>query len=868
MTICIVAITAVVSRHILGLHDRFEAYMINNLGNEAGDIITILFIVVFGVVTFSVQRVRGEITERKLAEAEIIRLAHKNELLLNSAGEGILGLDLQGNHTFVNPTAAKMLGYEVEELIGKHSHSVWHHTKADGDPYPEEECPIYAVFEHGLINRVRDEVFWRKDGTSFVVAYTSTPIMKAEKISGAVVTFRDITERKHVENERKLNVARLEAVLKLNKMSTAPLQEIINFALEEAIRLTNSKVGYLAFLSEDETVLDTFSWSQSALEKCPIKDRPPVPEFETAGPWREAVSRREPVIINDYTALSTWNKGYPGGRIELTRHVYVPIFDGDRIVILAAVGNKSSDYDESDVRPIKLLMKGMWRIIQQKQAEDALLESEERYRSFVQNFQGIAYRATTDFIPVFFHGAVEEITGYTEEEFLAGTPRLDQIIHFDDFPDLYESMNKIRLIPGYSADREYRIMRKDGTMKWINEMVRNICDDSNKPVFVQGAIYDVTDRKKAEEQIKRQISHLAALRDIDRVITSSIDLRFTLKIILEEVTKQLHIDAADILLFNSSMQMLEYAEGIGFRTDALLHTRLPLGKGYAGKAAIERRIISIPDLTKALDDLAKVPLIIKEKFVAYYAVPLITKGQIKGVLEIFHRSFLNPTGEWLEFLESLGTQAAIAVDNAELFNNLQRSNADLILSYNATIEGWARALDYRDEETEGHSRRVTEMTMKIARIMELNDAELVHVWRGALLHDIGKMGIPDSVLFKPDRLTKGEWDIMHRHPVYAYELLSPIDFLRPALDIPYCHHEKWDGTGYPRRLKGENIPLSARIFAVVDVWDALCSDRPYRPAWTRDKAKEYIQQQSGKDFDPKVTDVFLKVLNEEGTLVP
>jgi response regulator RpfG family c-di-GMP phosphodiesterase len=189
--------------------------------------------------------------------------------------------------------------------------------------------------------------------------------------------------------------------------------------------------------------------------------------------------------------------------------------------------------------------------------------------------------------------------------------------------------------------------------------------------------------------------------------------------------------------------------------------------------------------------------------------------------------------------------------------DLQRLNVELALAYDTTLEGWSRALDLRDKETEGHSQRVTEMTLRLARAMGMGQSELVHVRRGALLHDIGKMGIPDSILLKPALLTEEQTAIMRRHPVYAYELLSPIDYLRPALDIPHCHHEKWDGTGYPRGLKGEQIPLAARIFAVVDVWDALRSDRPYRPGWSEDRVREHIWTLAGTHFDPKVVTVFL-----------
>ena len=181
----------------------------------------------------------------------------------------------------------------------------------------------------------------------------------------------------------------------------------------------------------------------------------------------------------------------------------------------------------------------------------------------------------------------------------------------------------------------------------------------------------------------------------------------------------------------------------------------------------------------------------------------------------------------------LCAQAAIAVDNAQLFAELERRNLELRLAYDETIEGWARALDLRDHETEGHSRRVTEMTVALCQQLGASAEQLVQVRRGALLHDIGKMGIRDAVLLKPGQLTDEEWAEMKQHPQYAVELLSPIEFLRPALDIPQYHHEKWDGSGYPLGLKGEAIPLTARVFAVVDVWDALTSDRPYREAWTR-----------------------------------
>jgi len=191
---------------------------------------------------------------------------------------------------------------------------------------------------------------------------------------------------------------------------------------------------------------------------------------------------------------------------------------------------------------------------------------------------------------------------------------------------------------------------------------------------------------------------------------------------------------------------------------------------------------------------------------------------------------------------------------------LEKANSELMLAYDATIEGWSKAMDLRDKETHGHTQRVTNLTIKLAQQMGIPNTGILHIRRGALLHDIGKMGIPDNILHKPDKLTEDEWTIMHKHTLYASEMLSSIAYLKPALDIPLYHHEKWDGNGYPYQLKGEQIPLAARIFAIVDVWDALTSERPYRKAWTKEQAVAYIKKESGKHFDPQIVDVFLNMI--------
>ncbi|MCL4260670.1 MAG: HD domain-containing protein, partial [Anaerolineales bacterium] len=372
------------------------------------------------------------------------------------------------------------------------------------------------------------------------------------------------------------------------------------------------------------------------------------------------------------------------------------------------------------------------------------------------------------------------------------------------------------------------------------------------------AIHRIELYDHSQEQIRR----LTALRDIDSAIASSADLRVTLNILGEHTLKHLKVDAMDILLYRPELQNLTYLYGAGFNSPTPTNPILKIGDGLASQILFKGKIHQIINLANS-SELKNNPMIRTEGFVSYIGIPLIVKGQVKGVFEAFHRTAPALSADWMQFLQTLAGQAAIAIDNAHLFENLQKSNQEIIQAYDITLEGWARALELRDRETEGHTRRVTELTMRLAKSMGLSDEELANIYRGVLLHDIGKMGVPDQILRKTGPLTETEWEEMRRHPQYAYDLLSPIHYLHPSLDIPYCHHEHWDGSGYPRGLKGEQIPLAARIFSVVDVWDALRSDRPYRKAWPTDQIIQYIKDNAGILLDPDVVRRFLTLLSAD-----
>ena len=368
------------------------------------------------------------------------------------------------------------------------------------------------------------------------------------------------------------------------------------------------------------------------------------------------------------------------------------------------------------------------------------------------------------------------------------------------------------------------------------------------------------------EETNHNLMQIQALHLIDQAITSSVDLNFILNVLLEKTRSQLGVDASAVLIFDPNTQILNYAAGIGFHTTALQSTHLMLGQSYAGMAGLNKQIVHVDQMRTTKSDFLRSPYFKSEEFEIYYGVPLVAKDQLKGVLEIFHRSVLEVTPGWMSFLNAFAGQAAIAIDNAQLVSELKSSNTELTLAYDTTIMGWSSALDLRDHETEGHTQRVAKATLRLAQAMGVNEADLVHIRRGALLHDIGKMPIPDSILLKPDPLDDEEWEVMRQHPANAKKLLSSIAYLKPALNIPYYHHEKWDGTGYPEGIRGEDIPLEARIFAVVDVWDALRSKRRYRDSWTDEKVRAYIRDQAGKHFDPRVVEIFEELINTEPLL--
>jgi len=357
---------------------------------------------------------------------------------------------------------------------------------------------------------------------------------------------------------------------------------------------------------------------------------------------------------------------------------------------------------------------------------------------------------------------------------------------------------------------------------------------------------------------------LSTLLKVSNALASSLEIEEVLQVAIESATDLLNLDTGAIYTLEEDNLYL------GATTPPLppqFPDELRLAHlndhPHIKEAVITKAPVYLNDARIASLAPAEQVVVDSRHLVSILYFPLLLKEEAIGAFIIGTTSEVHQFSESeIDLCNILSCQSSLAVTNAQLYRKTQQAMVDITQAYDATLEGWSQVLDMRDHITDEHTHRVADLTVDLARRMGFQEFDLDHIRRGALLHDIGKMGIPDAILQKPDALSAAEWEIMRTHPELAYQLLSHIDYLVPSLDIPYCHHEKWDGTGYPRGLKGEEIPLVARIFAVIDVYDALTSDRPYRKAWEKEKALVYIQEQSGKHFFPDAVNVFLDMMGE------
>ncbi|NMC54271.1 MAG: PAS domain S-box protein [Chloroflexi bacterium] len=622
--------------------------------------------------------IRNALEQSKLRQEQ----KHQQELLrlqssaLNAAANAIVITDASGTIVWVNPAFTTLTGYEAHEAAGRKPRDLVRSGKHDAGFYQQMWQTILSgkVWRGQVTNR-------RKDGSFYTEEMTITPIQGA---SGQIEQFIGIKED---ITQQKITQQILSTRLKLLELSAEqPAEELLQSALRFAEELTGSQVSYYHFLEPQKEIISLRTWSRRTLEERAAGILDPF-QLSTIGRWADCIARRQAVVHNHGPSLIL--QGQP----ILARELVVPVFRNEQIVAILGVGNKETDYSETDVQILTQLADFSWDAIERKIANDAVRESENRFRQLAENMRDAFWLRDTQTLQILYaNPAFETLWDIPREAIYQDSQLFLKKIHPDDSERVTKAQKEM-WENGTPFQVNYRIVRENGSIRWMRARAYPVYDEQGNMIRFAGMAEDITEQHQA------------------RLAT-------------------------------------------------------------------------------------------------------------------------------------------------------QQSAEELRFAYDATLQGWSNALELREHETAGHSQRVVGATLELARRMGMDEDQLVHIQRGALLHDIGKMGIPDSILLKPDPLTEEEWKVMRLHPVYAYNLFSPIPYLTPALDIPYGHHERWDGSGYPRGLKGEEIPLPARIFALVDVWDALSSDRPYRKAWSQERVFEYIQSQAGTHFDPQVVDVFLQWIQE------
>jgi len=853
-----------------------------------------------GRVDEATKALEEDIQKRKEVEEALREREQHLELLIDNIIDVVWQMDLRLKFTYVSPSIFPMTGYTQEEWIGTNLSQ--HATGKEYFKMARQALSAlknYHEFQHIIIRAV----MLKKDGQEIPVEIIGKLLLDQNGLpKGFQGTTRDITARARAEEQVEEHLTQLQALREIERAinSTLEADQILNIMMTELEQLVPYDSISVQMLEDDCLRIVACRGITHAEEIKETLSFPLLPTF----PNHQVIKKGEPVTFADITReyphfmeeeyttvmghVRSWLgiplvvKGKSIGMFTLDRYQVLP-FTEDEIQAVQSFANRAAialenarlfgesqrradefrtlyeiGHDVAGDQDLNHLLKSIAKKAKELLAVEiswVYLHDPKRDDLEMAAIEGQinGYEETVGARMDIGNGVVGRVAQAREmitiEDYRVWEERQPKYVRAD-----FTSVLSVPML--YAGELVGVLVVSDVAPK-----VRRFTQDEKEilSLFATSAAGAVHSARLFSE-IQQHLNQLESLRTIDKAISGILDRDLMLRILLAQIVTQLKADASCVLLYNPHLYILEYAVGHGFKSEARDHITLRLGEGYTGKAARQRQIIQVGNIDEQKPGFLESPHLEGEDFHTYFGLPLIAKGQLTGVLEVFHRSPFRPDKDWLDYLDTLAGQVAIAIDNINMFRGLQQAHQELDLAYDQTLKGWAHALEYRDMETEGHSRRVTNMTVSLARVLGIQGKKLVQVRRGALLHDIGKMAVPDDILQKPGSLDEREWQIMRQHPVYAYEMLKSIDYLRPALDIPYCHHEKWDGSGYPRGLKGEQIPLAARIFAVVDVWDALTSDRPYREAWPEQKALNHIRQQAGKHFDPQVVDGFFEIL--------
>lgn len=743
-----------------------------------------------------------------------------------------IAIHQNGVVVFANPACLRLVGADdVSELLGKPIMQFVH-----PDSQPLVRARIEEILRTGNPAPATDEKLLRLDGSVADVKLTSVPMSYRGEKAFQIMIY-DQTAQK-----------RLERAIASIERGIAVAQEE-NFFASAALNLQQALESNVVFIGE------YLPESERVRTLAAVKDGALIPDFEYSlqgAPCANVINqelRCYPAGVSDLFPQDVGLK-----RLQAEGYLGMPLWTPEHApkgIIVALYRRPIADTDFAR-GVVQIFANRVEAEIAREQTLRQLRESQARLKAVFQNVPFDLWLSDTKDRTILQNPASLAMWGDNTGK------NVQEMQVSEDLRHQWQSNNQ-RVLQGETIRYVQHVILK-GQEYYLETFQAPIYADGALIGYV-GANIDLTQQRLSQQQLEQALSRLTNLRQIDQTILSGKDMRAVMENLCQQIAVLLQVDGVEILQYDPAIWRLEILAQYGVHAYSPFST-FSVREDIASAAILDQTVIHERNFPAFLKRFPACTDLGTENFRQYAALPLLAKGTVRGALELFQRGELPSNPEWWELAQTVAAQAALAIDNLSLFQGLQRSNVELSLAYDLTLEGWSKALELRDYETEGHTQRVTNLTIRLAEFMNVPRTQLVHIRRGALLHDIGKIGIPDHILHKQGKLTPEEWKFVRQHPVFAYELLLPIPFLRSALDIPHYHHERWDGTGYPEGLKGHEIPLAARIFAVIDVWDALTSERPYHSPMTPEQTFRYLQENNGSHFDPKVVQAFFRLMKK------
>jgi PAS domain S-box-containing protein len=830
----------------------------------------------------AVQVVIRDLTEQKRAEEALRANEEKLRGIIDHTQNIYFTRTTDGVLTYISAQVRNILGYDPEEMLGNWRDYLTDHPVNQRGIELAQKASATGIAQGPYILELK-----AKDGKHVWVEVRETPVVRESKPVSFVGALTDITDRKRVEENLERRFAELTV---LQAVALAGSQ---SYSIDEVIKRTTQIVsgmlypdncGVLLFNEAGNSLkVHSSYWGtifDDATNELPL----------SGGIVGQVATTGQPIRTNDVAHHPAYVETTQGIQSELC----VPIRVNEKIIgVFNIESRKINAFAEEDERVLNTIAGTLGTAI----ARIRLLNTEQKRRQEAENLRE-ATSALTSTIEVeklfdIILESLAKLVSYTSASIEVIALEEAEIVAARGLPEHHEFLGKKYgfrpekwgvaidrpiIIPDLRADASFeRFEGAESIRGWMGvpmiaqgNLIGYLNLESDEvdfyteadadvvQIFANQAATAIQNAYRFQSETKRR-NEAENLQVAATAVTSSLDVEEVLQTILIALKEVTPYDSTSVFLLEDDHVRIRAAKGLP--NPALALNRLfPANNPLLREIQRSGKAVIVEDAQK---DSRFEKWAGADNIRGWIGIPLIARGQIIGyiTLDSYKAGAFNEKDAALA--QTFAHQAAVAIDNAHLFTRLQETNEELSKAYDTTLEGWGKALELRDKETQGHTVRVTELTLKLAQHIGLREPELTQIRRGVQVHDIGKMGVPDHILHKKTPLTKKEWAILRQHPQYAFDLLYPIAYLRPALDIAYCHHERWDGVGYPRGLKGEEIPLAARIFAVVDVWDALTSNRSYRRAWSRKKVIKHVLDEAGNHFDPQVVERFLELIDQE-----